>query len=186
MRAGSSVGKHCRRSNRPRSRTGRRFLQDVLAKSDREPDDTGSYGDELFWAGRPQNRRLSSPLLLYQRSFVANLITFLSIWAAAGGVMTGLLSGDVIRNWAKIQGESEPTAPATPEAPKPKRRISKKGMARIIAATKKRWAAVHKAEKPAAKRASAKKKMSPARKAALLANLAKARSARAAKRSAQS
>ena len=94
--------------------------------------------------------------------------------------MTGLLSGDVVRNWAKIQGESEPTAPATPEAPKPKRRISKEGMARIIAATKKRWAAFHKAEKPAPKT-----KLSPARKAALVANLAKARAARAAKRAAQ-
>jgi hypothetical protein len=79
--------------------------------------------------------------------------------------------------WAKVRGESEP---ATPEAPKPKRRISKEGMARIIAATKKRWAAFHKAEKPAPKT-----KLSPARKAALVANLAKARAARAAKRAAQ-
>ena len=83
--------------------------------------------------------------------------------------------------WAKIKGKSEPPAPA--KATKPKRRISKEGMARIIAATKKRWAAIHKAQKAGAK-APAKKKMSPARKAALLANLAKARSARAAKRAA--
>src|ERR1017187_3438237 len=41
--------------------------------------------------------------------------------------------------WAKIKGESEPPVPAKPEAPKPKRHISKEGMARIIAATKKRW-----------------------------------------------
>jgi hypothetical protein len=82
--------------------------------------------------------------------------------------------------WAKLKGESEPPAPA--KAPKAKRHISKEGMARIIAATKKRWAAIHKAEKPAAKRAPAKKEMSPARKAALVANLAKARAARAAKR----
>ena len=41
--------------------------------------------------------------------------------------------------WAKIRGESEPSAPAPAKAPKPKRRISKEGMARIIAATKKRW-----------------------------------------------
>jgi hypothetical protein len=46
------------------------------------------------------------------------------------------------RRWAKIRGESEPPAPATPKAPKPKRRISKEGMARIIAATKERWARV--------------------------------------------
>ena len=43
------------------------------------------------------------------------------------------------RRWAKVRGESEPSAPTKPEAPKPKRRISKEGMARIIAATKKRW-----------------------------------------------
>jgi hypothetical protein len=84
--------------------------------------------------------------------------------------------------WAKIRGESEPPAPK--EAPKPKRQISKEGMARIIAATKKRWAAV-KAAKPPAKKAPAKRKLSPARKAALLANLAKARAARAAKRAAK-
>ena len=77
--------------------------------------------------------------------------------------MTGLLSGDVVRNWAKIQGESEPTAPATPEAPKPKRRISKEGMARIIAATKKRWrlAKVAKAQPPVTKKVAVKK---PAKK----------------------
>jgi hypothetical protein len=39
--------------------------------------------------------------------------------------------------WAKLRGESEPSAPA--KAPKAKRRISKEGLARIIAATKKRW-----------------------------------------------
>lgn len=44
--------------------------------------------------------------------------------------------------WAKIRGESEPSAPATTKAekaPKPKRRISAEGMKKIIAATKKRW-----------------------------------------------
>jgi hypothetical protein len=44
--------------------------------------------------------------------------------------------------WAKIRGESEPSAPATTKAekaPKAKRRISAEGMKRIIAATKKRW-----------------------------------------------
>jgi hypothetical protein len=41
--------------------------------------------------------------------------------------------------WAKIKGESEPPSVATPEPPKPKRRISEEGMKRIIAATKKRW-----------------------------------------------
>jgi hypothetical protein len=44
--------------------------------------------------------------------------------------------------WAKIRGESEPSAPARKEAekaPKAKRRIGAEGMKRIIAATKKRW-----------------------------------------------
>jgi hypothetical protein len=41
--------------------------------------------------------------------------------------------------WAKIGGESEPPAPVTKEAAKPKRRISAEGIKRIIAATKKRW-----------------------------------------------
>jgi hypothetical protein len=47
--------------------------------------------------------------------------------------------------WAKIRGESEPSAPATSaqaKSPKAKRRISKEGMARIVAATKARWAKV--------------------------------------------
>src|ERR1035441_3248372 len=61
--------------------------------------------------------------------------------------------------WAKIKGESEPPAPAKPEATKPKRRISKEGMAKIIAATKKRW----RLQKAAAKAA---KKSAPVKKAA--------------------
>jgi hypothetical protein len=86
--------------------------------------------------------------------------------------------------WAKIKGESKPPAPTTPEAPKAKRKLSAAGRAAIVAATKKRWASVHRAEKAVAKKAPAKMKMSPARKAALVANLAKARAARAAKRAA--
>jgi hypothetical protein len=55
---------------------------------------------------------------------------------------------------------------------------------RIAAGQKKRWAAFHANDtKPvAAKKAAPKRKMSPERKAALVANLAKARAARAAKR----
>jgi hypothetical protein len=45
------------------------------------------------------------------------------------------------RRWAKIRGESAPPAPATPEAPKLKRRLSRAGRAAIVAALKKRWAA---------------------------------------------
>jgi hypothetical protein len=85
--------------------------------------------------------------------------------------------------WAKVRGESEVPAPVTARAPaKAKRKLSAAGRAAIVAATKKRWAAIQKAEKPATKMAPAKKKMLPARKAAPVANLAKARAARAAKR----
>jgi hypothetical protein len=62
--------------------------------------------------------------------------------------------------WAKIKGESEPSAPPTPKVRKPKRRFSKEGMARIIAATKERW----RLQKAAAKAAA--KKPAPARKKA--------------------
>ena len=53
------------------------------------------------------------------------------------------------RRWAKIRGESEPSAPAKPA--KAKRRFSKEGMARIVAATKKRWRLQKAAAKAAAK-----------------------------------
>jgi hypothetical protein len=60
--------------------------------------------------------------------------------------------------WAKIRGESEPTAPVTKEVPKPKRKISPEGIKRIIAATKKRWRLRKEAEKAAlAKKAAPKK-----------------------------
>jgi len=57
---------------------------------------------------------------------------------------------------AKINGASEPPAPATEEAAKPKRKLSKAGKAAIVAALKKRWAA-KKAEAAKAKPAAAKK-----------------------------
>jgi hypothetical protein len=68
--------------------------------------------------------------------------------------------------WAKIRGESEPSAPA--KAPKAKRRISKEGLARIIAATKKRWRLQKAAAKAAvqAPPAKAAKKSAPVKKAA--------------------
>jgi hypothetical protein len=92
--------------------------------------------------------------------------------------------------WAKIRAESEPPATATQEPLKPKRKLSRAGRAAIVAALKKRWlekkaapvnAAPTVAKKAAVKKAAAKKKLSPARKAALVANLAKARAAKAAK-----
>ena len=74
--------------------------------------------------------------------------------------------------WAKIRGESEPSAAAaTPEPSKPKRRISEEGMKRIIAATKKRWA-LKRAE--AAKTQLASAKGTARKKAAVKAPAAKA------------
>ena len=66
------------------------------------------------------------------------------------------------KRWARIRGESVPSAPATTEArkaPKAKRRISAEGMKRIIAATKKRWRLAK-----AGKGASTAKKAAPAAK----------------------
>jgi hypothetical protein len=81
------------------------------------------------------------------------------------------------RRWSKIRGESEPTAPAAPEPPKAKRRISPEGMKRIIAATKKRWRL--------AKAAKAQPTIAPARKkAAVKKGLIKAAKKSAAKKAA--
>jgi hypothetical protein len=77
------------------------------------------------------------------------------------------------------------TAPTISDRAKPKRVMSPAARRRIAAAQKKRWAAFHakqKAPAKAAKKTTAKKKLSPARKAALVANLAKARAAKAAKK----
>jgi hypothetical protein len=65
--------------------------------------------------------------------------------------------------WARIRGESEPSAPAATKAqkaPKAKRQISAEGMKRIIAATKKRW----RLAKAAGEAATAKKKAMPVTK----------------------
>jgi len=72
------------------------------------------------------------------------------------------------KRWARIRGESEPSAPATPELPKAKRRISKEGMKRIIAATKKRWrlAKAAKAQSTATKKAARAPKKVAVKKAA--------------------
>src|SRR5215472_13862796 len=76
--------------------------------------------------------------------------------------------------WAKIRGESEPSAAAaTPEPSKPKRRISEEGMKRIIAATKKRWA-LKRAEAAKAKKTAPPRKKATVKKAALKVSPAKA------------
>ena len=64
--------------------------------------------------------------------------------------------------------------------PKRKRHMSAAGRAAIAAATKKRWREFHAANKTAVK-AKPKRKLSPAAKAKLVANLRKARAAKAAK-----
>ena len=82
-----------------------------------------------------------------------------------------------------IRSPKAAPAVAASEA-KPKRRMSAGARKRIALAQKKRWAAFHQAKEPAPapKKAVAKRKLSPARKAALVANLAKARAAKAAKK----
>jgi len=81
--------------------------------------------------------------------------------------------------WAKLQGESEPSTQEA--APKKKRKLSRAGRAAIIAATKARWDRVRAAKATPAKKVAPKRKLSPATKAKLVANLAKARAAKAAK-----
>jgi hypothetical protein len=63
------------------------------------------------------------------------------------------------RRWAKIRGESEPSAAATPEAPKPKRKLSAVGRKAIQEALRRRWAQkrAEAAEKTARKKAATKK-----------------------------
>ena len=75
------------------------------------------------------------------------------------------------KRWARIRGESEPSAPARTEVqkvPRAKRRISEEGMKRIIAATKKRWplAKAAKARLSAAKKAAPTTKKAAAKKVA--------------------
>lgn len=70
-------------------------------------------------------------------------------------------------------------------AVKGRRQMSASARKRIAAAQKKRWAAFHaKSGNPAPKEVAPERKMSPERRAALAANLEKARAARAAKRAA--
>jgi hypothetical protein len=82
--------------------------------------------------------------------------------------------------WAKVRGESEPPAPAAEE--KPKHKISAAGKKAIAQAQRKTWKEFKaKALKPTPKKTAAKRKLSPARKAALVANLAMAGAAKTAK-----
>jgi hypothetical protein len=86
------------------------------------------------------------------------------------------------KRWAKIRGESELSAPVTPEPPKAKRRISEEGMKRIIAATKKRWrlAKAAKAQPATAKKAAPARKKGAVKKAGTQKAAVKASPAKAA------
>ena len=78
-------------------------------------------------------------------------------------------------------------ASAVSDGSGPKRRMSAAARKRIAEAQKKRWRKFHAQHKGAGatpKKATAKRKLSPARRAALAANLAKARTAKAAKKAA--
>jgi hypothetical protein len=80
------------------------------------------------------------------------------------------------RRWAKIRGASEPPAPATPEALKPKRKLSAAGRKAIQDALRRRWAQ-KRAEGAKAQPANAKntaRKKAAAKKAAVKALPAKA------------
>ena len=81
-------------------------------------------------------------------------------------------------------GSSEPAAsPEVPTGKRKRRKMSAAGRKAIAEAQRKRWAASKEAAQPPAPATSKpKRKLSKARKAALVANLAKARAARAAKR----
>jgi len=70
---------------------------------------------------------------------------------------------------------------ATAEA-KPRRHMSASGKRRVALAQKRRWAAFHAKQSSPAPKTAAKRKMSPAAKAKLVANLKKARAAKAAKK----
>jgi len=67
------------------------------------------------------------------------------------------------KRWAKVRGQSEPATPS-PEAPKPKRRLSAAGRRNIIAATKARFERLR-AEKAAQAKAATAKRATPAKKA---------------------
>jgi len=68
--------------------------------------------------------------------------------------------------WAKIRGESEPSAPARSEGAKPKRKMSAAGRKAISEATKNRWAAFHAAKKAPVKTAKSKKRPAKASESA--------------------
>jgi hypothetical protein len=90
-----------------------------------------------------------------------------------------------IRKQLGVRGNGSPRVIATRKSSH--HRMTTAGRKHIADAQKKRWAAFHAKHKAAAKPAKVaapKRKLSPAAKAKLVANLAKARAARAAKKAA--
>ena len=105
------------------------------------------------------------------------------IEAAIEGLQAQIAEKQKVIESLKAQLTGTPTP--TENAPAKKRQMSEAGKKAIRDAQRKRWAAVHsKIDTAPKKKSSPKKKLSPARKAALIANLKKARAARAAKRTA--
>jgi hypothetical protein len=88
-----------------------------------------------------------------------------------------------IRKHLGLRGKGARVLPASIRT-NGRREMSAEGRKRIAAAQKKRWAVFHAKKRPAtrtAKKSTPKRKMSLARRAALAANLAKARAAKAEK-----
>jgi hypothetical protein len=93
------------------------------------------------------------------------------------------LNGNISEIQKKLGGRGNIVAVSiTADGSRPRRTMSAAGRRRIAAAQKARWQKFHAEHRKPAKRAAAKRPMSPERKVALVANLAKARAARAAKK----
>jgi hypothetical protein len=78
--------------------------------------------------------------------------------------------------------EKSASAPFTPDRARPKPVLSASARKRIAAAQKKRWSAFRKRKTESATKTAPKRKLSAAAKAKLIENLAKARDAKAAKK----
>ena len=70
------------------------------------------------------------------------------------------------RRWAKVRGESQPTAPSPAPAPKPKRKLSAAAKAKLVANLRKARAAKLAKATPAGKKTAPARKKAPVKKAA--------------------
>jgi hypothetical protein len=87
-----------------------------------------------------------------------------------------------IREQLGIHGGRRAAAPIAADGTRPKRTMSAAGRRRIAAAQKARWKKFHATQSKPSKSTKPKRTISPEQKAALVARLAKARAARAAKK----